>query len=498
LGLLNAITDNGAGGLSSSIGEMGEELGVRLDLDKAPLKYPGLMPWEILLSEAQERMSVAVSKENLSKFMNLAKLREVEATVVGEFNGSKAFQLYYNGKIAGELDMEFLHEGVPQMNLIGHFDIPEGHEEDIPKPNHADYSKELHEMLARLNICSKEYFVRRFDTEAQGTSIIKPFTGAQNDGPSDAGVIKPLADKWEGIVISHGICPRFSDIDPYYMVANSIDEAVRNAVCVGADPDYLSGLDNFCWAMGFGEEDEKKYTGMLVRANKALYDYCVGFGVPCISGKDSMKNDYRIGDHKVSVPPTLLYSVMGKIEDIRKAVTMDVKAENDLVYILGVTDLELGGSEYFDKHGKTGVSVPKVQLESAKARYQKLHKAIMSGTIRSAHDLSDGGLAVAAAESSFAGDIGMSLDLRKVPMTDTLKQKARDDYVLYSETPSRFIVTVSPDKQKEFENLMKDTIFAQIGTVKGKSLEIIGLDGNSLLNEPIDGLKKSWQRTLDW
>ncbi len=498
LGLFNAITDNGAGGLSSSVGEMGEELGARLNLDKAPLKYPGLMPWEILLSEAQERMTVAVPPQNIEKFMQLAKLREVEATVLGEFDGSKTFQFYYQGKLIGEIDMDFLHHGVPQMNLIGIYNTPTGSEIDLKVPESNSYGKTLHKMLSRLNICSKEYFVRRYDHEVQGGSIIKPFTGVVNDGPSDAGILKPLYDKWEGVVISHGLCSRFSDIDPYYMVANAVDEAIRNAVAVGADPDYLAGLDNFCWAMGFGEEDEKKYTGMLVRANKALYDYCVGFGVPCISGKDSMRNDYRIGDIKVSVPPTLLFSIIGKIEDVRKACTMDVKNENDLVYILGITDFEMGGSEYFDEHGIRGITIPKVNIPEARQRYQKLHKAIIQGLIRSVHDLSDGGLAVAAAESAFAGGFGISLDLRKLPVTETLKQKMRDDYILYSETASRFIVTVAPDKKQEFETAMKDTIYAQIGIVKGTNLEIIGIEGTKIVDENIEELKKSWQQTFNW
>ena len=498
LGLYNSITDNGAGGLSSSVGEMGEDLGATLHLDKAPLKYLGLMPWEILLSEAQERMTVAVPPEKIDKFMQLAKLREVEATVLGEFDGSNTFQFYYEGKLIGEIDMTFLHHGVPQMHLIGVYNSPSGTETEIIAPDPKSYGAMLHKMLSRLNISSKEYFVRRYDHEVQGGSIIKPFTGVVHDGPSDAGILRPLYDKWEGIVISHGLCPRFSDIDPYHMVANAIDEAIRNAVAVGADPDYLAGLDNFCWAMSFGEEDEKKYTGMLVRANKALFDYCVGFGVPCISGKDSMRNDYRIGDVKVSVPPTLLYSVLGKIEDVRKATTMDVKNENDLVYILGLTDFELGGSEYFDEHGIRGIAVPNVDINSAKPRYQKLHKAIINGLVKSVHDLSDGGLAVVAAESAFAGGIGMSIDLRKVPITDTLKQKGRNDYVLYSESASRFIVTISPNKEKEFEEVMKDTIYANIGTVKGTTLEILGLDGTIILNEPINELKKSWQSTFNW
>ncbi|MHA1563110.1 MAG: phosphoribosylformylglycinamidine synthase subunit PurL, partial [Promethearchaeota archaeon] len=328
--LFNAITDNGAGGISSSVGEMGEEIGVRLDLEKAPLKYPGLMPWEILISEAQERMTIAVPKENIDTFLSLSKKYDVESTIIGEFNNSKQFQLYYNNKVVGLISMEFLHNGVPQKKMKGIWNHPTINDPQFDCPK--DLTKTLKKMLGRLNICSKESILRQYDHEVQGGSIVKPFTGIKNDGPSDAAVIRPIFDSWEGIGVSHGMCPRYSDIDTYAMVANAIDEAVRNVVCVGTNPDYLAGLDNFCWAMGFSKEDEEKYVGDLVRANKALYDITTNYKLPCISGKDSMKNDYRIGDISVSVPPTMLFSVIGKLPDVRKAVTMDVKNEGDLVY----------------------------------------------------------------------------------------------------------------------------------------------------------------------
>jgi phosphoribosylformylglycinamidine synthase subunit PurSL len=400
--LFSAITDNGAGGLSSSVGEMGEEIGVRLDLEKAPLKYPGLMPWEILVSEAQERMTLAVSKKDLTDFMELAKTFNVEATIVGQFNDSRHFQLYYNDKLVGNIPMEFLHDGVPQKQMKGVYNPPDGEDPSFNEPE--DYNKMLKKMLGRLNICSKEEaIVRRYDHEVQGHSIVKPFTGVKNDGPSDAAVIRPLFDSWEGVGVSHGLCPRYSDIDAYAMVANAIDEAVRNVISVGTNPDYLAGLDNFCWAMGFSKEDEIKYTGDLVRANKALYDITKIYGVPCISGKDSMKNDYSIGDTKVSVPPTMMFSVMGKIPDIRKSITMDVKDEGDLVYIVGETRKEIGSTEYIDELGLKGVSVPRVDPQKAIDSYRKIFNAIQNNLIKSCHDCSDGGIAVSLAESAFAG-----------------------------------------------------------------------------------------------
>ncbi len=491
LDLFHAITDNGAGGLSSSIGEMGEDTGARVNLEKCPLKYPGLQPWEILLSEAQERMTVAVPPDKIDQFLKMAQDQQVEATVIGEFTNTNHLQIYHEGKLIGDLTMEFLHKGVPQMQLKGAWAPVKGRDPDIPVPH--DHVKLLKMMLRRLNICSKEEgIVRRYDHEVQGASIVKPFTGAMNDGPSDAAVIRPVFSSWEGLAVSHGICPRFSDIDTYAMVANAVDEAVRNAVAVGANPDYMAGLDNFCWAMGYSPEDEVKYTGLLVRANKALYDITTAYKLPCISGKDSMRNEYRICDKKVSVPPTMMFSLIGKLPDARKAVTMDVKNEEDLVYILGATKQELGASEYFNEYKVTGVSVPQVDPRSAIDRYRRVFKAIQQGLIESCHDCSDGGLGVTLAESSFAGNLGMEIDLARVPKIGT----TRDDYLLYSETPSRLVVTVKTQNKVKFEQVLSGTPFANIGTVKGTKLVVKGLTGKVIIDSPIADLKAAWQQTL--
>ncbi len=492
LDLLHALTDNGAGGLSSSFGEMGQETGVRLDLEKAPLKYTGLQPWEILLSEAQERMSLAVHPKYLDELKKLATKHDVELTVIGEFNTSKIFQFYYDNKLIGEIPMDFLHNGVPQKKMKGKWEPKPEREPNVPLPD--DYNALLTRILGRLNVCSKEEIVRRYDHEVQGRTIIKPFMGVTNDGPSDAAVLKPVYNSWEGLSISHGICPRYSDVDTYAMAANSIDEAVRNAVCVGANPDYMAGLDNFSWAMGFSEEDEIRYTGLLVRANKAVYDTTIAYKVPLISGKDSMRNDYRIGNDTVSVPPTLMFSVVGKLPDIRKAITMEVKNEGDLVYILGITKNEMGGSEYFDELGYISTTVPHVDTKSAFTRYRKLYTAIQQELINSAHDCSDGGLGVSLAESSFSGGLGMEIDMRKIP-TDSMD---RDDYILFSESASRIILTISPVNQEQFEIIMEGTPIAQIGVVKGKNFKITSNMGNVIINTPISKLKQAWQKTFDF
>ncbi|HQG96384.1 MAG TPA: AIR synthase-related protein, partial [Smithellaceae bacterium] len=372
LGLYRALTDNGAGGLSSSVGEMATYSGgCEMDLSLAPLKYAGLQPWEILVSEAQERMSLAVDPKKVDKFMELARKMDVEATVLGKFTSSGKFHIRYGEKTVAYLDMDFLHEGVPQMKLVARWKAPKHPEPTFAPP--ADLGKALKQMLSRLNICSKESVVRQYDHEVQGGSVVKPLVGICNDGPSDAAVIRPLFDSMEGVVVAHGICPRYSDIDAYWMTACVIDEAVRNAVAVGVDPDHLAGLDNFCWCDPVQSEktpDGHFKLAQLVRANMAIFDITTVYGVPCISGKDSMKNDYSIGRTKISVPPTLLYSVIGKIPDVRQAVTMDAKRPQDLVYILGETRDELGGSEWFAKQGAIGNKVPQVEAKTAMKLYR--------------------------------------------------------------------------------------------------------------------------------
>jgi phosphoribosylformylglycinamidine synthase II len=494
-GLYTAITDNGAGGLSSSVGEMARDPGgCEIHLDRAPLKYPGLDPWEILVSESQERMTLAVPPAKLDEFLALAKKMGVEATQVGQFTDSGVFHCLWNGETVAYLDMEFFHEGVPQMDLKARWKQPQNPEPSFEPPQ--DLTATLEGMLSRLNICSKEAVIRQYDHEVQGGSTIKPLVGENADGPGDAAVIRPLFDSCEGAVVSSGICPRYSDIDTYPMMACAIDEAVRNAVAVGSDPARMVGLDNFCWPDPVQSEktpDGEYKLAQLVRANKALYDYTIAYNVPCISGKDSMKNDFMAGEVKISVPPTVLFSVLGKIDDVRKAVTMDCKAPGDLVYIAGMTYEEMGGSEYFAMHGSIGNQVPRVRAEQAKKLYQKIHTAIMEGTVASCHDCSDGGMGVALAESAFAGGFGMDVDLGKV-LAEGIE---RDDYLLFSESQSRFVVTIDPAKKDAFLSIMKGITLREIGTVtKEKKFIVTGLQGKKIIQADIYKLKAAWQRPL--
>jgi phosphoribosylformylglycinamidine synthase len=497
-GLYRFITDNGAGGLSSSIGEMcGEVGGCRLDLAHAPLKYPGLNPWEILISEAQERMSLAVPPDNLQDFLEMAKRFGCEASVLGEFTDTGYFHILYHDKTVAWLPVAFMHEGLPPLQLPAKWTPPKQVEIEVEEKE--SYNDDLMNLLGSLNICSKESVVRRYDHEVQGGSVVKPFTGVANDGPSDAAVVRPILDSFEGVVVAHGICPRYSDIDTYHMTANAVDEALRNYVAVGGSLDLVAGLDNFCWCdpvLSDKTPDGAYKMAQLVRSNQALYDVCMEYNLPLISGKDSMKNDFYDGSVKISIPPTLLFSVIGKIEDARKAVTMDVKRPGDIVYLLGKTGDELGGSEYFALRGAVGNRVPIVDSAKAYRRYQAYHRAVMAGTVASCHDLSDGGLAVAAAESAFAGGYGMTLDLSRVLWKgDTSGQN--DATLLFSESASRHLVTVHPEQRDEFEALMAGNCFASIGVVSESSaLTIAGLSGSIVIKAGLVAMKEVWQKTL--
>ncbi len=497
LGLYRCITDNGAGGLSSSVGEMAEFTGgFELHLDRAPLKYAGLQPWEIFLSEAQERMTLAIQPEQIDGFMALCEKMDVEATVLGTFTDSGKFHCLYDGKTVAYLDMDFVYKALPPMEMVAKWQQKTFAEPALPAT--PDLGDELKKLLASLNICSKEYVVRQYDHEVQGISVVKPLTGVANDGPSDAAVVKPLFDSFAGLVVAHGVCPRYSDIDTYHMTACAVDEAVRNAICVGGSLEVMAGLDNFCWCDPIQSEktpDGHYKLAQLVRANRSLAHYAKAYGVPPISGKDSMKNDYMVGGTKISIPPTLLFSVMAKIDDVRKAVTMDAKQAGDMVYVLGTTYDELGASEYAVIHGGTGNNVPKVREADSLPRYRALEKAIKDGLVASCHDCSDGGLGVALAETAFSGGLGMNLDLSQAP-TEGLD---RDDVLLFSESQSRFVVTVAPDKADAFEIAMANTAMGRLGVVtEEQNLKATGLAGATVLNADLTEMKAAWQATLDF
>ena len=502
-GLFAAITDNGAGGLSSSVGEMCRLCGgAELDLDKAPLKYQGLAPWEILVSEAQERMTIAVAPGHIHEFLALARRREVEAVVVGTFNDSGTFHIRHAGTTVGCVDLDFLHDGHPTMHLEAVWQRPRHPEPDLaqaPSPNDA-----LAELLADLNLCSIEKKCRQYDHEVKGLSVVKPFVGLHNDVPSDASVFLLDYAGREGIVLTEGIFPHYSDIDTYHMAAACVDLAVRRAVGTGARLDHLAGLDNFCWpdpVQSAKTPDGHYKLAQLVRANMALYDVTTAFGVPLISGKDSMKNDSTRGGVKISIPPTLLFSLVGKIDDVGKAVTMDAKRSGDFVFIIGETKPELGASDYArylarraGRPDAIGNSVPTLDIPQALAVVRAVSRAVDRGLVRSVHALGRGGLAIGLAKVAFGGQLGLTITLADVPASGI----TRNDTILFSESNSRFIVTVGPNERPAFQEVMAGVPCAWIGSVSGEPRLLAGgLEGEVVLDAYIRRLKAIWKGTLD-
>ena len=492
-GLYRFITDNGAGGLSSSIGEMSEECnGCCMDLAKAPLKYAGLQPWEILVSEAQERMSFAVPPEKIDEFKALAAERDVEVSVMGEFTDNGKFHMLYNGKTVALLDIEFMHSGLPKMQLKATWKTPEFSEPELAGRN---IKADSVAMMGRLNICSNEYKARQYDHEVKGLSVLKPFGGVNRDIAADATVtmIEPLSK--EGVILASAILPRYSDIDTYAMAASCIDLAVRRVIAVGGNLDMIAGLDNFCWpdpVQSAKTPDGEYKLAQLVRANRAIYDYTKKYLVPCISGKDSMKNDSTRGGRKISIPPSLLFSVISKMNDVSKTVSPELKKAGDIVYVLGATKAELGGSEYFNMLDCTGNKVPQVDAETAIALYNKVSKACEAGLVQSMISPALGGIAVACAKAALGGALGMEIDLDAVPCEGECSSIER----WFSESNSRFVATVSKENQAAFEAAMAGSVFAAVGVVtNGTSLKVTG-NGVGCEIE-LDALSKSYKTTLD-
>jgi phosphoribosylformylglycinamidine synthase subunit PurSL len=505
LGLYHSITDNGAGGLSSSVGEMSHESGgCYVEIDKVPLKYPGMDPWEIWVSESQERMTLSVPKDKWNQFYDLMYRRGVEATVIGEFTSSGKCVIDDKNKTILDLDLDFLQNGLPQKHMVTQHSYEKNREPSIPVLE--DLTESLHSMLSRMNIASKEYISEQFDHEVQGGSVLKPLQGRGRVN-GDATILRPVLTSNKGVVFSHALNPSYSDISAYDMAAAAIDTAVRNAACVGVNLEHLALLDNFCWA----SPDDPKNMGKLKEACNACYDLAVAYKTPFISGKDSMYNDFKGFDAdgnplKISVPLTLLISSFGVIDDVSKAVSMDAKIAGDKVYVLGSTFDELGGSEYYAMMGEKlegkpyiGIRVPVTDPANLRT-YKALSKCIDEKIVASATSVNIGGLGVALARTSMAGMLGMDIDLNKVPATCI-----QADKILYSQSGGRVIVTVAPENQQRFEDIMhegNEISFANIGTINDtgrfnvKNRSIID-NSKSFIDTTIDNLLKSYRSTFE-
>ncbi len=482
LQLGSATTDLGGGGLSSAVGETAEKYGcgAKVDLDKVPLKYQGLAPWEIYISESQERMLITVPPENLDRVMAVFQKEDVEATAVGKLTNERHLQLTYFGKVVADLDMEFLFNPCKTTKTATIENIALT-EPDFPQPE--NLTETLHQLLSAPNIASKESIIRSYDHEVKGNTTLKPLQG-EYAGPNNAAVLKPLDNSLKGLAISCGMNPNYGKIDTYWMAASAIDEAIRNNIAVGGR--RIALLDNFTW----GNPEKPERLGSLARACEACYDFATAFRTPFISGKDSLYNESPLGP----ITPTLLITAIGVIPNIQSTVSMDLKAPGNLLYLIGETFHELGGSEYYKLKGFLGASVPKVKGSKAKRTFKAVTKAIDLGLVKSCHDLSEGGLAVAAAEMAFAGGYGLEVDLRKVPG----KSLSRDDFALFSESNSRFLIEVAKADKQGFEEIMKSKMCAEIGKVTQDSkLVIHGLNEKITVDAQISSLRHSWKKTFN-
>jgi phosphoribosylformylglycinamidine synthase II len=503
-GLISFITDNGGGGLSSSIGESARYSGgCRVDLETVPLKYEGLDQWEIWVSESQERMTIGVKPEHLDRFMALSAKHAVESTAIGEYDGSGYLRLDYKGKTCAYIRMDFLESDFPQWTFDAEWIPPlmRGLTEPVLREPQ-DHNALLKAMLSRPNICSRNWVARQYDHEVQGGSVIKPLLGKGRDVPSDASVVRPVLDSHRGIAVSQAINPFYSKIDTYHMAAAVIDEAVRRVLAVGGDPGHLGGVDNFCWptVQYHPEEnpDGKYKAAQLVRANWALRDCCLAFGIPLLSGKDSMYIDGNLegpfGERrKVSGLPTLLFTVSTVIEDTGKCVTMDAKFPGDLVYVLGETKNELGGSEYYQMMGSVGLHVPRLNPEEVLPSYQALHRSVHDGLVSSCHAVMRGGLAVHLAMVAMGGELGMEILLNRIPAEKGL----RTSQVLYSESCGRFVVTVAPANKDRFEKGFAGLNARQVGVISDSTRVLVADgDGNRVIDEEVMALKRCWKEPL--
>ncbi len=491
-GLFTAVTDCGAGGFSSAVGEMGEQIGAEVWLDRAPLKYEGLSYTEIWISEAQERMVLSVPEANWTELEALCAAEGVEATIIGEFKPTGRLVLQYHGEVVGDLTMQVLHDGRPPVVREASYQPPAVTELQVS--NRDTFTNDLLQILGSLNVASKHWIIRQYDHEVKAGSVVKPLVGAANDGPSDAAVVRPVLTSERAIVIACGMNPHFGDHDTYHMAASAIDEAVRNCVAVGADPSRIAILDNFCW----GDCEKPETLGSLVRAALACYDLSVALGTPFISGKDSLNNEFSYIDstgskQTIAIPPSLLISAMGQIDAADQAVTMDLKQAGNTLYLIGVTKNELGGSHFALVNELHGGQVPTVDPEVARRTFAAVHAAIQSGAVAACHDLSEGGLATAAAEMAFAGGLGAEISLDAIDATDGGAVAK-----LFSESNTRFLVEVKANRIRDFEAALATIACTRIGQVTDVNRVTITNQGRTAIDADIHELKQAWLQPLAW
>ncbi|MCS7250139.1 MAG: phosphoribosylformylglycinamidine synthase subunit PurL [candidate division WOR-3 bacterium] len=482
--LFNAITDCGGGGLSSAIGELSEKTGAEVYLDKVPLKYAGLSYTEIWISESQERMIIFLPEENFKRFKEICDLHNVKATIIGRLRDDKKLILKYQDKIVGEIDLNFLHNGIPQVKRKAICK----RKEKIKKIDWEikDYNELLLKIIKQENVASKEWIIRQYDLEVQGRTVLKPLL---EGSPSDGVILKPLREKDKGIAVACGINPSYGEISPYWMAASVVDEALRNVVCCGGDINQTGILDNFC----FSNPEREEVMGDIVETCLGAYFAAKGYQTPFISGKDSLYNEFRIGKKTIAIPPTLLISAVSIIPNINKTITSYFKKPKSKIILIGETYNELGGSVYFSLFNKNFGKVPRVFPEKGRKIMEKIFEAINKDLIISIHDLSEGGLGVALAEMTFTQNLGCKIDLEKVILGEEIN---RPDIILFSESNTRFLCEVEEEKIEEFLRLMGDIKLAILGEVLEKDSLIINYYNKNLIDLEIKLLRENWEKGL--
>ena len=490
--LYSGTTDCGAGGFSSAIGEMGKDVGATVNLERAPVKYDGLSPTEIWISEAQERMVLSVPPAKVERLRAICAAHGVELCELGEFGSADGtIRLLWHGTEVGSLDTHFLHEGVPMPTREAVWDAAWSAEQVPAAGNGTGVGPRLLDtactLLAHPNLASKEWIIRQYDHEVQGASVVKPLVGVGTGGPSDAAVVHPVAGSRRALAIGNGLATGWS-ADAYAMTLAAIDECVRNLVCVGADPARIAILDNFCWPSC----DDPRNMGSLVRAAEACYDGALAYRAPFISGKDSLKNQFRTQDGRtIMIPPTLLVSGFGIVEDAERACTMDLKSAGNVLVLVGTTGTRMGGSHraMLGASGHADMRLPDVDPARGARTAHAVAACIAHGAVRSAHDPSEGGLLPALAEMCFAGGLGARIDLSHMPVSGT---DVPDECRAFAEDPHRYVLEVEPSKLGTVQAHLDGIPHAVIGTVTDEpTLELVGVRVPRE-SSPISALRSAW------
>lgn len=485
--LFSAITDCGAGGFSSAIGEMAEGLGAEVELRHAPLKYQGLQPWEIWISEAQERMVLAVPPAKLSRLLEVCREEACEATVLGHFTGDGRLVVKYDGAVHAELDLHFLHKGLPVREQKATYVAPVHHEPALAPET--DLGAALLAVLADYGVCSKEWIVRQYDHEVQAASAGKPLCGVREDGPADAAVLAPKPGSWRGVLLSSGLNPRYSRIDPAAMAECALDEALRNVVAAGGDPEYTVVLDNYCW----GNTRDPQVLGELVRATDALCELALCYRTPFVSGKDSLHNEFRTTNGTIRIPGCILVTAMSVVADVRRTTTSDLKRAGSKLVLVGVTKDELGGSVYYKTKGQLGRDVPRVDHQLGRDVLLGCHRTIQAGCVLAAHDLAEGGLGAAVAEMAIGGRLGARVDLDAVRTAAAM----RAERVLFSESQSRLLLEVPADRLDDLRANLHQVPFAVIGEVVAAPELTFAGRGAPPTKVPLAAAERAWKAPLD-